>query len=252
MPTLINFPIRKERTMRKQIRYVFIFWISVLLLASQSVSFSNAAEPPSILIIVPGAPEALSVEIHLDGGVYAPIRVERPLQTQFSFFNREIRDRQSMQVHVNTGTETFECPLEKEALYRNIYTLDLNAKTLIPGKNTFRTTTIIATRVLMTLLIEAGALWLFGFRQRRTWVVFVLVNLVTQGLLNVNLSELGLFGGYHTLALFISEIGILFVEGIVFGALVSEHKLFRRLAYVCVANAASFFIGGYLIMQLPA
>ena len=41
----------------------------------------------------------------------------------------------------------------------------------------------------MTLLIEGALFFAFGFRKKLSWVLFIIINLITQGLLNWQLCE---------------------------------------------------------------
>ena len=98
-----------------------------------------------------------------------------------------------------------------------------------------------------TLVVEGLLLWLFGFRSRRDWVVFLIVNLATQAGLHLILgSSLLTMGGHplwYFLMLLILEIPILLIEMAVYLALLGEHGKGRRALYALCANAASYAAG---------
>ena len=102
-----------------------------------------------------------------------------------------------------------------------------------------------------TLLMEGLILFLFLYRQRRSWVVFCLVNLATQGALAAALSVQALHNGvgFGFFALFLlAELGIVIVESAAFMVLWKEHSRKRAAALGITANAVSALIG-WLISQ---
>ena len=100
-----------------------------------------------------------------------------------------------------------------------------------------------------TLLMEGLILFLFRYRQKRSWKVFGCVNLVTQGALAVALSinamQHGVGFGFFSLFL-MAEIGVVIVESAVYMVLLKEHSKNRAAAYGIVANAASAAIGWFI------
>ena len=97
-----------------------------------------------------------------------------------------------------------------------------------------------------TLLVEGGLLWLFGFRARRDWLVFLAVNLVTQAGLHLwiaaDLVSIG-DSALQYLVLLVAEVPILLVELIAYVFLLKEHSGLRRAAYAACANIASYAVG---------
>ena len=109
---------------------------------------------------------------------------------------------------------------------------------------------LIALRVMFTLIIEGFIFFLFGYREKRSWLVFLVVNILTQGGLNAMITGPGL-GAYWMIGFIFGELVILIVEMIAFLKLVREHKKSRTALYTVVANAASLVLGGLLITYLP-
>ena len=109
---------------------------------------------------------------------------------------------------------------------------------------------------LPTLVVEGILLWLFGFRSRRSLVVFLAVNLVTQAALHILLGSAILSVGAHYLyylLLLPVEILIWLAEAVAYGLLLREQKPGRRVGYALCANLASYaagFLPLYLIAQL--
>ena len=97
-----------------------------------------------------------------------------------------------------------------------------------------------------TLIIEGVLLWLFGFRAKRDWLVFLIVNLVTQAGLHLWVAENLVVNGssaFQYLVLLVAEVPILFLELAVYVFLLKEHSRFRRAAYAACANIASYALG---------
>lgn len=106
----------------------------------------------------------------------------------------------------------------------------------------------IASTLIPTLILEGAVLLLFGFRQRRTWLVFLAVNLVTQVGLHLFCDGQVLAGAqggfaYYLLLLAVPELVILAVEAVAYGLLLREETVGRRVGYAICANLASFLIG---------
>ena len=99
---------------------------------------------------------------------------------------------------------------------------------------------------LPTLLMEGLILFLFRYRQRRSWTVFGITNLATQGALAVALSveavQHGVSWGFLSL-LVIAEGIILVVEAVAYVVLWKEHDRERAISCALVSNAASALIG---------
>ena len=119
---------------------------------------------------------------------------------------------------------------------------------------------LIFLRVSLTLVLEGLVFLLFGYRQKRSWLVFLLVNLVTQ--LGVNLciycvaspTALEPYAALIYLGLLLytpMEILVLVAEAIAFPRLVKEHRKRRAVGYAFVANLFSWALGGALLAVLP-
>lgn len=105
---------------------------------------------------------------------------------------------------------------------------------------------LLAT-LIPTLLFEGLVLWLFRFREKRTWLIFLAVNLVTQvGLHLLCGSVLAVSGDhplYYVLTLLLPELVIWAAECAAFALLLREHSIFRRWSAALCANLVSFALG---------
>lgn len=105
----------------------------------------------------------------------------------------------------------------------------------------------LAATLLPTLIVEGVIFWLFGFRERRSWLVFTVVNVATQAGLHLAVGSTLTMSGWHFLNYFllmlIPELIIWAVEAAAFACLVHEHDRYQRVGCALLANIASFAAG---------
>ena len=106
--------------------------------------------------------------------------------------------------------------------------------------------------LLPTLLIEGLIFYAFRFPGKRNWLVFLLVNLVTQGALSYVLcvNVVGSNGSYIFLGLLLLipvEMLIALVEAVLYMKLLRGQPEHKRFAYGISANAASFLLGLFTV-----
>ena len=84
-----------------------------------------------------------------------------------------------------------------------------------------------------------------------SWIMFLLINLLTQGALNIWLDGFNPLDGYLIAVLIFGEFLVFIVEIAAFLLLVKEHRGLRTVLYVLLANLLSLIVGGYVITILP-
>ena len=107
--------------------------------------------------------------------------------------------------------------------------------------------------LLPTLLIEGLLLFAFGYRSKRSWLVFLLVNLVTQGGFAVYLAVTVLnhgVSGWSLIFYIPIEVIITLVELLLYRRLLTEKSQGRAIAYAVTANICSAALGLWLIDPL--
>lgn len=120
-----------------------------------------------------------------------------------------------------------------------------------PGRFAVRLSTTLA----ITLAVEGIILFLFKFRQKRTWLVFFSVNAVTQTLLHIVCGPVTTVPATFVsdlTTLLIAELVIWVTEAAAYALLLRERTPLWRIAYALCANPASFLMGipAYLIFLL--
>ena len=107
-----------------------------------------------------------------------------------------------------------------------------------------------------TLLIEGILLLLFQYSWRQNWKAFLLVNILTQGLLAVASSSFtahsGVSGWYLFLFFLPAELVVMLVEVFLYSGrgLLTGHRRGRAALYAVTANFASAFLGYHLAMPV--
>jgi hypothetical protein len=229
---------------------LFVVLLIFLLSIPAQVCYGNSSEPPSILIIVPSAPDDLEISI---GENAIANRIEhKEFESFYTFYSYQLKSAEYV-VTVTTGGNTFEIKLDTPLkTYNNIYTLDLKNQTLAPGKALSRSVARVSIRVILTLIIEAIVFLIFGYRKKASWLIFLIVNLLTQGILNIWLNGYTPFvSSYLLFSLILGEILVFFVEMIVFLVFIKEHRRWRTALYVIAANILSLIAGAYFMVILP-
>jgi hypothetical protein len=208
---------------------------------------ADAAEPPSILIIVSSAPQDLKIST----GTVTAYRKDKGLESYFTFYLRDLVSTDYV-FTITTGDKTFDIktatPLNR---YNNIYTLDLSRQTLTPGKTLWRSFSFLSLRIIFTLVIEGVVFYLFGYRKKKSWIVFLIVNLITQGILYFSLNRATPLDTYVIWSLILGEIVVFIVETAAFLILINERSRWLTLLYVILANILSLIVGAYLFTLLP-
>lgn len=232
---------------------VFMVLILVLITLLPAPAYANSAEPPAVIILINNPPEDLSISIVSDHG-QTEAKVQRVAwEGYYSFYSRDMKAYDQFTFKITTKGESFECTIDKPLeRYKNVYTLNLAKREITSGKYPFRSLLLVSIRLFITLLIEGMVFWLLGYREKRSWLIFLVINLVTQGTLNIWLnSEASLMSSYLIFALIFIEIFVFIAEMIAFPLFIKEYGKWHGLIYAFIANFISLIAGGYLISLLP-
>ena len=113
-------------------------------------------------------------------------------------------------------------------------------------------------RIILTILVEVGIAWLFKIRKKELIRLIVIVNIVTQILLNVLLNFSSFYLGklLAVILLLLLEMVVFTIEATIYGLTFrrlsqGEIKGSRGVLYALVANSASLLVGIILAFILP-
>jgi len=210
--------------MKYMVKIVFVISIVITILTSMTTCYANSSEPPSIIIIVSNAPNDMDIKLNIGDKLINSVRTDKVMESYFSFYSFDfINDPNKYTIEMTIGDNKSIIKLEKPLKsYDNVYTLNYKEKTIITGKAPFRAIKLIVLRVLFTLIVEASIFFLFGFRKKKSWTIFLIVNLITQGVLNILLNTSTPINSYLILGLIFGEIIILIIELIAFLVLIKD------------------------------
>ena len=119
------------------------------------------------------------------------------------------------------------------------------------GLALWRAPLLMSIRVLLAILIESFFFYRAGYCLRKSWISFVLINVVTHGLLAllcngwINVQP-GSFALYY-IALFLAFV----LETVLFVLIVNEQDSNRAASFLAKANAVSLLATFLLIFVLP-
>ena len=106
-------------------------------------------------------------------------------------------------------------------------------------------------RIIISIAIEGFIFYLFGFRKKSTYIIFSILNIVTQVALTLGTIYSYYRGdtSYGTVFIFIGGEFLVFAgEMLILTLLIREKKLYQRTAVVFLANLLSMILG--LIISL--
>lgn len=238
--------------MKKSFLFLAILLSGVISMMDARPCLADAAEPPSILIIVSHAPKDLTITLeptNIKAG-----RTDKTIESYFTFYYENLTNSSLYTFQITTGGKAFEITLDAPLnRYDNIFTLNLADQTLTPGGSVSRSIALPALRISLTLVIEGIIFFLFGYRSKRSWITFLAVNLVSQAFINIWLlgNVKPLQDEFLFFTLFFAEVLVFIFEMIIFLAVVNERNRWRTALFVMAANLASLILGGYLISVLP-
>lgn len=232
----------------------FSIWMSVTDVSA------NSAEPPMVWIVVPGTYDTVEGVLIVDSYVVPAIVRENKFETYIRFYYGSMADYNRMEpldgsdaefiITINRRQYSIRQDIRGDD-YNQLYTLDMDTVTLVSGTTFVRNASLISLRVISTLILEGLIFFVMGYRQRRTWILFLIVNLITQGFLNIMINSGRPENVYMIFGLIIYETVIIIVEETVLLLSVKEKKKIRLFFTVLIANLLSLFLGGWFILNLP-
>lgn len=215
--------------------------------------YANSAEPPYMVILSVNAPSDTELVFTFRDG--STDTVEKHLRLwekcYFLYGGNVYGDR----VTVTSSEKSFKLDLPDASggSFSRVWTLDFEAETLTENVSPLRAPLYILLRVLFTLIIECGFYYLIGYREKRSFIAFIAVNLITQMFVNIviNGGSLDIFYSYTFLIYIGMELFVFLFEMAVLPLSVKEKKAGWTLLWTFVANNISMAIGGAALLFVP-
>ena len=246
---------------------IFLIMAMLILISfCPKTANANSAEPPELIVIALNAPKDFSVAVVYDNDKKIVGRKTTVAwETYYTFYDSDFvfsvsetptffNGPKEITLSVTGNGTSYEQTIKNELLsnYDRIVTLDFVNHTLTYGTLPLRSVILVALRVIMTLIFEGIVFFIFGFQNRKSWIAFLIINLITQLGLNIYLNNnISPFESYPIIYLIIGEFYVFIAEIFGFLIFVRESRACIRLIYVITANFLSLILGGYLISLLP-
>lgn len=231
------------------ITFIFIIFIQV---CCPYPSEANSAEPPSLIILVDDPFRTMTMTLYDDTRVIQPSVYETLWERKFSFHQLYRSKQQQFTLSIKTPEKSYTLQIPRlTQRYRTLYKFNPGSGELEKDLPIWRNGVLTAIRLTSTLLIEGAVFYFLGFRNKNSWMMFLLINLVTQGALNLWLNSLGYMEGYLILALVFGELFVFGTEVLAYAIYIEEKSVLRRVGAALLVNAVSLVLGGYLILNLP-
>ena len=214
---------------------------------------ANSAQPPGLTVLVSMPPEDLEITLRFEEETSELMSRNKLWEAYYHYwYPMKQQPLHGVELVFSTGGEERVCPLPTETFskYNNLVTLDWRTGTVSLGQPAWRVPLLVVLRVVLTLLIEGAVFWLMGYRNKSSWLLFLLVNLVTQTGLNLMINGPDL-RGYWFLGFLLAEIVIIAAETAVYLGWLKEREKARAAILGLLANVLSAWIGGWLIRILP-
>ena len=226
-------------------------------------------QPPTLTVVVLGAPKDTQMRIHMqrEGESFStPVECERrawescyrvyragvwPLSDWYG----NAYDFRGAEIVLTGGGEEKHVPIPEGLLsdrgFNEIVTLRYATGALRYGLPAWRAPLLIGIRVLAALLIEGVIFFFSGYTNKKSWLLFLAINLVIHGALNV------FCNGWINVnpdiyAMFFLGVFVSFIlEIAAFLLLVDEQSSDIAIGYLVKANLASQAVNLLLISFLP-
>lgn len=245
--------------MKNKVVLIMVF----VLLFSAFVPYpvnANAAPPPIVTIAVINPPSDLKLSVRYTKDSVTETKLlerwdagwEANFRLMDYYFWRDYKLYSNGVLIVKSKDYNFELPLPDEIFYQfdMLYTLDLESKTLTEGKPAWQAPVSISLQIIVTLLLEAIVFYFFGYREKRSWLVFLIVNLITQSALYIGITYIGI-AGYSIIYFWYGAIAFFIIELIVFALALKEQNKWKAMSYAFFGNLLSLILGNYLLAILP-
>lgn len=232
--------------------------IIAVLTGAFPVVYANAAEPPSFTVFSENSPEDMEIYVcYEDGteenalGIYG--KEHRAWESVY-WINTYIDYKPVRDYHIVSSEKDFYISVPEN--YSSVINLDFENETFTDGMPLHRSVILVILRVLITLLTECAVyFFIVRYRQRRSYIAIIIINLVTQGAVNImiNGGSIIYHGGYF-LEYIILEALVFITEMCVIPIAVREgerHRISRAAGGAFLANLVSLVVGGIILTRLP-
>ena len=203
--------------------------------------------------------ETDGLSLALLSGTAAPLSGSLiPEDNTFVFGYHSVPTDFALAIACADGTVT-KSAMAKRTAFQQVFTYDYAANTITRQSAVRAYIRQFGYTCGMTLLFEGGILLLFfGFAAgRRTWLIFLLANVLTQVFLTLTWGPMVISGAFSQFDALLAPWPLLFLElpiwafeAVVYAKFFRVGSVKRRVAYAVTANAASLFVTAFSVSNL--
>jgi hypothetical protein len=238
-------------------------YVLIILLLTSSQAVYGASTPPGVKIFVAAPPRDLRLSINFNHpSLPEPkemTKSTRGWETYFDYYYSKMKGRYDEDFHaavlvVQSEKYNFEVRIPRDPqmrMYKRYMTLNLKAETLTFGEPVWRKPLYVIAHLLIALALKGIVIYLLGLRYKNTWIIFLIINLISQTWLSVYLADA--FFGSYPLFFFYLAIAI-FTLGEAFVVWITVDEIRRgttAFLYVFLINIVSIFVGNLLLPHFP-
>ena len=134
---------------------------------------------------------------------------------------------------------------------KRIMTLDLKQGTLVYGEPGWRAPLSVAGRVVLTLVLEGAVFFLFGMRDKLSWIGFFILNLIIHSFLSGFMAHpIEVKGDFFMLIFYM--VGVILIEAAIYYFAFKELELSpKALLLALTANLIGFSLGSWIMPIFP-
>lgn len=109
---------------------------------------------------------------------------------------------------------------------------------------------LVVLRIVLMLAAEGAVFYWVGYREKHSWIIFSVVNLITTGALNLFVAG-AVAESYWILGYILGGIFVYIAEMYLFNVILVELSRTKALCYTLAGNGASLVLGALLFVILP-
>ena len=229
-------------------RILSILAAMLLVFALAAPALANSTLPPTLSVKTEGLPEGAELFLASADGKETVKGLGVNGTYSFDFVDHH-DGLPTLIIRTGDSEHTFEVTDVMLSFGASLTYAEGEPELTAQSSNVFR---LVLTNMILTLVLEFIVLLLFGYRKGRTFLIFLIANLLTQALYNT-LLVLAPFDYNFLIELLVAEAVIIIVEGLIYSLTVAvtekkqsprrEHSRGRAWGYAITANLVSMVIG---------
>jgi hypothetical protein len=249
--------------MRRTYLLIAVLAFAIAAFLPFGAASAKQVRTPGLLIFVINAPKDLKLFTQFRNSALPEPqemqRTSRYWETYYNYYYQQLpgrfdEDFIGAKLIVRSSQYSYELPIPRDPEMRvdkRMMSLDLKQGTLIYGEPGWRAPLSVAGRVLLTLVLEGAVFFLFGLRDKMSWLGFFILNLITHSLLSSFLVHpIEAKGDFFMLVSY--SVAIILMEAGIYYFTFREVELSAKaLLLALVANLGGFYLGNWIMPHFP-